>query len=225
MAGAPRIPSGVPQRCCYRLDDRRRLGIARGLSLIHILLDLMDEYPEFKFSQSQASTYKIVEDYGPPHMLERIAQRAQEGRWEPTTATWVEADKNTPNAESMARHLLYTRRYISKLLGIDGKKLQLDFEPDTFGHSANLPEILSAGGVRYYYHCRGDERTNLYRWRGLSGAEVLCYRCLLYTSRGRPSGSPTGATGWRSMSAQRGRRCSRTAGPASSPGRPALSGA
>ena len=150
--------------------------VAVTLDTFATMLDLMDEYPEFKFSQSQASTYKIVEDYGPPHMLERIAQRAQEGRWEPTTATWVEADKNTPNAESMARHLLYTRRYISKLLGIDGKKLQLDFEPDTFGHSANVPELLNKAGIKYYYHCRGSHDPQLCWWTAPSGAKVLSFR-------------------------------------------------
>ncbi len=46
---------------------------------------------------------------------------------------------------------------------------------DTFGHSANLPEIDGFGGVKYYYHCRGLDDQTLYRWRAPSGAEVLAY--------------------------------------------------
>lgn len=76
----------------------------------------------------------------------------------------------------MARHLLYTRNYLSKLLDIDKESLNIDFEPDTFGHAENGPEILSQGGVKYYYHCRGYHKEHIYRWRAPSGTEVLVYR-------------------------------------------------
>ena len=139
------------------------------------MLDLMDEYPDFTFSQSQASTYEIIEKHC-PSMLERIRARVQEGRWEVTASTWVEPDKNMTGTESMARHILYTKRYLSRLLGVSAESLNIDFEPDTFGHSANIPEILSQGGVKYYYHCRGlDGDRLIYRWRAPSGAEILCF--------------------------------------------------
>ncbi len=126
------------------------------LDTCRTMLDLMDQYPDYTFAQSQASVYEIVARHDPA-LLERIRDRVQEGRWEVTAATWVEADRNLPNAESMVRHLLYTRRYLSGLLGIDPDSLDLDFEPDTFGHHQNVPEILSDAGVRYYYHCRGSK--------------------------------------------------------------------
>ncbi len=139
------------------------------------MLILMREYPQFTFSQSQASVYKIIEDYC-PEMLEEIRKRVQEGRWEVTASTWVENDKNMSGSEAMARHLLYTKTYLSQLLGIAKEDIQLDFEPDTFGHSVHMPEILTSGGVRYYYHCRGNDDENIYRWRSPSGAEVLVFR-------------------------------------------------
>lgn len=155
----------------WRWDET--VGVA--LDTFRTMLDLMEEYPTFKFSQSQASVYKIVEDYA-PDMLEKIKEKVKEGRWEVTASTWVEADKNMPNGESMARHILYTRRYLSNLLGIDGKHLDLDYEPDTFGHSQNVPEILSAGGIKYYYHCRGYDKYQLYRWVAPSGNSIIVYR-------------------------------------------------
>ena len=91
--------------------------VAVTLDTFRTMLDLMEEYPDFKFSQSQASVYQIVETYA-PEMLEEIRQRVQEGRWEVTASTWVEADKNMPSGESLARHLLYTRRYLSELSGL-----------------------------------------------------------------------------------------------------------
>jgi alpha-mannosidase len=139
------------------------------------MLTLMDEYPAFTFSQSQASTYEIVEKYA-PSMLPAIRRRVQEGRWEVAATHWVEPDKNMISAESMARHLLYTKQYLSHLLEIDPAGLQLDFEPDTFGHPRGVPEVLSHAGVKYMYHCRGNEDEEIYRWRAPSGAETLVYR-------------------------------------------------
>jgi alpha-mannosidase len=155
----------------WRFDET----VAITLDTMRTMLTLMTEYPAFAFSQSQASVYRIVEQYD-PDMLKEIKKRVKEGRWEVTASTWVESDKNIPNGESLARHALYTKRYLSDLLDIKGESLMLDFEPDTFGHSRNVPEILSRAGVRWYYHCRGFEEHTLYRWQAPSGAQVIAYR-------------------------------------------------
>ncbi len=140
------------------------------------VLDLMKEYPDLTFGQSQASTYQITEEYA-PEMLDEIKARIAEGRWEVTASTWVETDKNMPNGESLARHILYTKRYLSNLLDIPADSLNLDFEPDTFGHNISVPEICTKGGVKYYYHCRGNSEIDFaYRWRARSGAELLVWR-------------------------------------------------
>lgn len=149
--------------------------VAITLDTFHTMLQLMREYPQFTFSQSQASVYRLVEQYA-PDMLKEIRQRVQEGRWEVTAVTWVEADKNMISGESMARHLLYTRRYLKKLFDLPDAAFQMDFEPDTFGHSRNVAEILADAGVRYYYHCRGDQDALLYNWRAPSGRSILVYR-------------------------------------------------
>ncbi|MBE6938739.1 MAG: alpha-mannosidase [Ruminococcaceae bacterium] len=139
------------------------------------VLDLMDEYPEFTFAQSQASVYRIIEEYA-PWMMDRMKLRIGQGRWEVTASTWVETDKNMPSGESLTRHILNTKEYMSRTWGLDPDSLTVDFEPDTFGHSLNVPEICAAGGVKYYYHCRGENAEGIYRWVGPSGAELLCYR-------------------------------------------------
>ena len=149
--------------------------VAVTLDTFRTVLDLMRRYPDFRFSQSQAAIYRIVEEHA-PEMLEEIKRRIKEQRWEVTASHWVEADKNMPSGESLSRHLLYTRRYLSRLLEIDPESFDLDFEPDTFGHSENVPEILADGGVKYYYHCRGDEGHRLYRWYAPSGRAVTAYR-------------------------------------------------
>ena len=149
--------------------------VAATLSTFRTMLALMKEYPEFTYSQSQASVYKIVEDYDPA-MMEEIKQRMKEGRWECTATAWVETDKNMPNTESLLRHIRYTRDYMRDVWGLDPESLEVDFSPDTFGHSNNIPEIDAYSNVRYYYHCRGHEsRHVLYRWKSPSGSEVLVF--------------------------------------------------
>lgn len=136
------------------------------------MLDLMEQYPDYVYSQSQASTYEIIEKYA-PSMLEPIRRRIREGRWEVTASTWVEHDKNMAGTEAMLRHLLYSREYLTALLDLPADALALDFEPDTFGHAASVPQLLRQGGVRYYYHCRGNDCKRAYRWRAPSGDEIL----------------------------------------------------
>lgn len=142
------------------------------LSTFRTMLDMMDEYPDFTFSQSQCAMYRMAEFYDPA-LFRRLKQRFLEGRWEFAGSTWVELDKNLPNLESMARHILYTKQYLNKHFDHPFEDVNMDFHPDTFGHSACIPEILNAGGIKYFYHCRGLDGDYLYRWRSESGAEVL----------------------------------------------------
>ena len=150
--------------------------VASTLATFRTVLNLMTQYPDFHFSQSQASVYQMVEEYD-PDMMDEIKQRIREGRWEVTASSWVETDKNMPSTESLLRHIRYTKNYLSETWGIDPDSLEIDFSPDTFGHSAFIPELDRFGGVKYMYHCRAlDGDQALYRWRAPSGKELLVYR-------------------------------------------------
>lgn len=134
------------------------------------MLNLMEEFPEFHFTQSQASVYEIIRENN-PEMLEKIKKRVQEGRWEVAASQWVEGDKNMASGESLARHLLYTRRYLKEQLGLNPEDVRIDWEPDAFGHSLMLPAILSRGGVEHYYCGRAGVDANHkseYWWKGFS---------------------------------------------------------
>ncbi len=150
--------------------------VAVTLSTFRTILNLMNEYPGFTFSQSQASVYKIVEEFD-PDMMKEIQQRILEGRWEVTASAWVETDKNMPDTESLIRHIGLTRKYLNEVWGIPTDQVKVDFSPDTFGHSRFVPEINTFGSVPYYYHCRGlQDDLTLYRYRAPSGSEVLVYK-------------------------------------------------
>jgi alpha-mannosidase len=143
------------------------------------MLALMDEFPQFIYSQSQASTYELIERYNPA-MFDQIRRRIGEGRWEVTASQWVEGDKNMSSGESISRHLLYTREYMRNKFGLAPEDVQVDFEPDTFGHPATLPTILARGGVKYYYHCRGSHGPHLYWWVGPDGSRLLAFNDIVW---------------------------------------------
>jgi len=138
------------------------------------VLKLMDEFPDFCYTQSQASVYQIARQYH-PELFEQIKQRVAEGRWEVAAVHWVEGDKNIAAGESLARHLLYTRRFFREHMGLSAADIQLDWEPDTFGHAATIPSIVSRGGVTRYYMCRGGafEKPPVFWWKGPDGRRIL----------------------------------------------------
>ncbi len=135
---------------------------------------LMDEYPEFRYSQSQVSIYEAMRVYH-PEILERIKARVAEGRWEVTASQWVEGDKNLASGETLARHLLYTRRWLKEHLGLEPDDAKIDWECDTFGHAWTVPGILNRGGVRRYYFHRAGCKKRLFWWEGKDGSRVLAY--------------------------------------------------
>ncbi|MCJ7549937.1 MAG: hypothetical protein MUQ30_09680, partial [Anaerolineae bacterium] len=150
--------------------------VAVTLDTFRTMLDLLEEFPEFHFSQSQASVYAIVEKYA-PDLLPRIAQFVKEGRWEVTASHWVETEKNIVSGESLCRHILYTRAAMARLFGLEPEDVTIDWSPDTFGHAATVPTYLRQSGVNYLYmHRPGVEQQPVpeaFWWVGPDGSRVL----------------------------------------------------
>ncbi len=142
------------------------------------VLRLMEQYPEYQFSQSQAQLYQYTEQYY-PEIFEGIKQRVQEGRWEPMGGTWVEPDCNAIGAESLARQFLLGRGYFRKHFGdVDTPVLWL---PDTFGYSWALPQLIKQAGMKYFItHKMSWNQYNhmpneFLWWQGLDGTKVLTH--------------------------------------------------
>ena len=53
--------------------------VAVTLATFRSILNIMDQYPQFKYSQSQGAVYKIVEEYD-PELMEEIKARIAEDR-------------------------------------------------------------------------------------------------------------------------------------------------
>ncbi len=65
-------------------------------------LQLMNEYPNYTYTQSAAQYNEWMADKY-PHMNDEIKQRIKEGRWEIVGGMWVEPDLNLPDGESQVR--------------------------------------------------------------------------------------------------------------------------
>ncbi len=135
---------------------------------------LMDEFPAFRFSQSQASTYLAMEQHS-PEIFAAIKRRIAAGQWEVTANLWVEGDKNLAAGEALCRQILLAKRYLRERLGLGYEQTLLAFEPDTFGHTATIPQILRRAGIRYYYFCRAGREHQLFWWEAPDGSRVLAW--------------------------------------------------
>jgi len=132
----------------------------------------MDKMPGLTFAQSQAAIYEAMEKHY-PELFRAIAAKIRQGTWLPVGGMWVEPDLNMPDGESLARQLLYGKRYFLDKFGFDVK---VGWNPDSFGHNWQLPQILSKAGVKSYVFERcPPEKTHLFWWEGLDGSRVLSY--------------------------------------------------
>jgi alpha-mannosidase len=141
------------------------------------VLRLMEEFPEFKFSQSQPVLYEFTKRHY-PDLYKQIHQRVTEGKWEPLGAMWTEADCNIPNGESLIRQILFGKKFFKQEFGIDSNILWL---PDSFGFNWSMPQILKKSGVTNFYTSKllWNDRTvfphTSFWWQGIDKTKILAH--------------------------------------------------
>jgi len=140
-------------------------------------LQLMNEYPDYTYTQSAAQYNEwIANKY--PEMNEEIKKRIKEGRWEVVGGMWVEPDLNMPDGESQVRSLLLGKRFYQKQYGVD---VRVGWNPDSFGYNWQLPQIYKRSGVDYFVTQKmAWSDTNqlpfkLFWWESPDGSKVLTY--------------------------------------------------
>ncbi len=143
-------------------------------------LALMDEYPEYTYTQSQPYLFQLVKTLY-PELYERIKQAVKEGRIVPEGSMWVEPDTNLPSGESLIRQALHGKRFFKDEFGVDNEMLWL---PDVFGYSGNLPQIMKGCGIHYfastklfgtYDNVADPFPHNTFMWEGIDGSRILTH--------------------------------------------------
>lgn len=139
------------------------------------VLNLMKQYPEYKFMSSQPQLYAYLKESA-PEVYEQIKERVKEGRWEVEGAMWLEADCNLISGESMVRQIIHGKRFMKEEFGVDSHILWL---PDVFGYSAAMPQILRKCGVTDFVTSKiswndSDKMPyDTFLWEGIDGSEIL----------------------------------------------------
>jgi alpha-mannosidase len=155
-------------------QTRRKAG-----RTFHTVLRLMEQFPEYHFTQSQPQLYDYVrQDY--PELLDAIKQRVASGQWEPIGGMWVEADCNLSGPESLARQFLLGRSFFRQHFGAEAESPVL-WLPDVFGYAWNLPQLIKEAGCEYFFTIKiGWSQYNRlpydsFWWQGLDGTKVLTH--------------------------------------------------
>ncbi len=140
-------------------------------------LQLMDEYPQYTYTQSAAAYSEwIVDKY--PDEYKQIKERVKQGRWELVGGMWVEPDLNIPDGESLVRQLLIGKRYFKDKFGVDTR---IGWNPDSFGYNWQLPQIYKKSGMDYFVTQKmaWNDTTKLpmkiFWWQSPDGSRVLTY--------------------------------------------------
>ena len=123
----------------------------------HMVLRLMEQFPDYHFTQSQPQLYEFVRQ-DDPALFSDIQRRVAEGRWEPIGGMWVEADCNLSGAEALVRQLL---------LGISF--FRQHFGPHAMSPVLWLPDVFGYAGTCRSSSSRPDSTTSLpSSWAGIS---------------------------------------------------------
>ncbi|KAI9828731.1 MAG: Glycoside hydrolase, 38 vacuolar alpha mannosidase [Thelocarpon impressellum] len=139
--------------------------------------DLMDRYPEHRFTCSQAQQYKWLEQLY-PSLYDRVKAKVKKGTFQPIGGSWVEHDTNMPSGESLVRQFLYGQRFFE---GHFGERCSTFWLPDTFGYSSQLPQLCRLAGMsRFFTQKLSWNNINnfphtTFNWVALDGSQVLCH--------------------------------------------------
>ena len=154
-------------------------------------LALAQEYPEYKFLQSEPHLYWMLQQHY-PDIYQRVKEAVMAGRVIADGGMWVEADTNISSGESLIRQFVHGKRFFREEFGVENELLWL---PDVFGYSGAMPQIMRGCGIKYFSTAKifwayngGDPFPyNTFTWEGIDGSEVLVHLCNDYNSRTDPA--------------------------------------
>ncbi len=141
------------------------------------VLNLMKQYPEYRFMHTSPQLYKFLrEDY--PEIYAQVKEKIAQGQWEITGGMWVEPDTNVPSGESLVRQFIYGKRFIKEEFG---QETNLVWLPDVFGYSGALPQIMKKAGMKYFMTTKISWNQynhfpyDTFNWKGIDGTSIFTH--------------------------------------------------
>ncbi len=142
-----------------------------GLPNILMAMRLLREQPGFRFTLDQVAYVKpFLERY--PAEEADFRRFLAEGRLQLAGALDVMPDDNMPGGETFIRQMQYGKGYYRQKLGVD---VTAGWLIDTFGHHAQLPQLLTKGGFKTFWFVRGVPRQDFpseFFWEGIDGTRI-----------------------------------------------------
>uniref|UniRef100_A0A8C3DIV2 alpha-mannosidase n=1 Tax=Corvus moneduloides TaxID=1196302 RepID=A0A8C3DIV2_CORMO len=141
------------------------------------VVHLMEHNPELTFACSQAQQFEWVRSWY-PGLYARIQDFVAKGQFIPVGGTWVEMDGNLPSGESMVRQFLQGQRFFQEQFGRICSEFWL---PDTFGYSAQLPQLMHGCGIQRFltqklsWNLVNSFPHHTFFWEGIDGSQVLTH--------------------------------------------------
>lgn len=147
------------------------------LGLPHILtaLRMLKEHSNYRFTLDQVEYFRaFLERY--PEEADAFRKFVAEGRLEIVGGLDIMPDDNMPGGESFIRQMLYGKGYCREALGVDVK---VGWLLDTFGHHAQLPQILRLAGYDSFWFARGVKdpahMPSEFLWQGIDGTTIPAF--------------------------------------------------
>jgi mannosylglycerate hydrolase len=170
------VPHTHWDREWYLPFEHFRFQLARTVDGI---IDLLEADPASRAFTLDGQAV-VLEDYLEirPERADRLRALVRAGRV--AIGPWYTLpDEYLVGQEALVRNLLAGRRACAPF----GRPIAAGYLPDTFGHVAQLPQILRGFGLDniVFWRGLGDEGEGLgaaFRWRGPDGTEVLAVRIL-----------------------------------------------
>jgi len=144
----------------------------RLVQLMDRLLDILDREPRYQSFLLDGQTI-VLEDYLEirPENRERIRRMVQSGRM--LIGPWyVLPDEFLVSGETHIRNLLFGKSICRDF----GAIMRIGYLPDSFGHIAQMPQILQKSGIEFAVLWRGVPEsitTSEFYWQSPDGSRVL----------------------------------------------------
>ncbi len=144
----------------------------RLVHVVNALLDILDRDPDFVHFMLDGQTI-VLDDYLEvcPQEEERLKRFTRAGRI--SVGPWyLQPDEFLVSGESLVRNLQIGLRRAAEF----GQPMRVGYVPDTFGHIAQLPQILLGVGIDNAVFWRGvgsEARQSEFYWTAPDGSRVL----------------------------------------------------
>jgi len=145
-----------------------------GLDNLREMFEIMRRDPDYTFFIEQVVLLEELWEREAGYR-EELKRLVQEGRIELSPGMYSNPDMNIPSGESLIRQVWYGKRWIIEHLGAEPKAATIG---DSFGHHAQLPQIMKGCGYNCYLFSRGIdsiERKSDFYWEGIDGTRIFCH--------------------------------------------------